>query len=338
MVFRQNALLFVGIMELTLAAPAAAQSRPSGDGPDIRLSLRTNPFVNLYFQVRSLAEAEGAPTAQPEYAAAVEAARKLNDELKIPAAWGLIDAAAAASSSAAGFHAFAEVLPENRTMAGKKIMIRPGAMALADELEKLEAKFLEKDWPKLEAQVKEATDRLERLVVANSDKVYRHIFTLLGMEKISAEIPVLLVHTAPFPGGFTLRTRSGPLCVVGVGVPVESTLCEVVIHETIHALDVLTNGKEHALVGIRKRLEAAGAKPSDTTLHDIPHTLIFVQAAATVRATLFPDHKDYGDTNGYYAKASEAVAAVRGPWERHLKGELGLDEALDAIAAAAKKP
>ena len=65
---------------------------------------------------------------------------------------------------------------------------------------------------------------------------------------------------------------------------------------------------------------------------DAPHTLMFVQAAATVRRTIDPAHQDYGDVSGYYAKFPVVAKLVRDAWTRHLDGQLDRGAALDAIA------
>ncbi len=73
-------------------------------------------------------------------------------------------------------------------------------------------------------------------------------------------------------------------------------------------------------------------KPKSREFHDAPHTLIFVQAAATVRAVIDPSHKPYGQTAGYYAKVPAIAEIVTRSWQDHAAGKLGREEAITQIA------
>jgi len=149
-------------------------------------------------------------------------------------------------------------------------------------------------------------------------------------------VAVRLVGRAPRPGAVTLRTRSGPVCVVGIDGMDGTLLEEAVLHEATHAADA------GALSGVpaelRAALERAGIGRTDRRHRDAVHTLFFVQAAETVRRRLDPAHVDYGDARGYYARVGPLAAAVRGAWAAHLRGETTKDEALRAIVAAATQP
>lgn len=46
---------------------------------------------------------------------------------------------------------------------------------------------------------------------------------------------------------------------------------------------------------MRQGLDAAGMPAGDRGHRDLPHTVMFVQAAETVRGTLDPEHVHYGE-------------------------------------------
>jgi hypothetical protein len=72
-------------------------------------------------------------------------------------------------------------------------------------------------------------------------------------------------------------------------------------------------------------------------VHDFVHTLMFVQAAGTVRRVLDPGHKDYGDVDGYYAKVPRAAAVVVPAWRDYLDGKISREAAVEKIVAGMEK-
>lgn len=324
----------VAALVLLLSAPAPLAAQTSLGAAAVAIKLRSDPLSAMHFTARAAAESGDVAPNSSTLAPVLDLTRKIHAEIRSPLAWGLIDAAVVASADVAAFRALAERMPESREVDKKPVRIRAHALALAEAYAKVEQSYRADDWPKTEAALKDAAARLEKILISKSAAVYGHVQKSLGIG-LPAEVVVTLAPVAPFPGGFTLRTRGGPVCVVGVNVPNDASLCEVVLHETLHALDTLAGADNNALAELRQRLEAAGITAADAAYRDVPHTLIFVQAAASVRATLYPDHEDYGESNGYYAKAPEAVAAVRPAWERFLKGEIMRDEALNLIVQQA---
>jgi hypothetical protein len=109
----------------------------------------------------------------------------------------------------------------------------------------------------------------------------------------------------------------------------------MILHEAIHALDVATEGQDNVLSRLRQRLRGAGLTWPNRLLRDVPHTLIFMQAAETVRRLLDADHQHYGEVAGYYAKVPEAACIVRPTWTAYLDAEITRDEALERMVADA---
>jgi hypothetical protein len=86
------------------------------------------------------------------------------------------------------------------------------------------------------------------------------------------------------------------------------------------------------LAELQRRLsQVPGTDPQE--VHDFVHTVMFVQAAGTVRRVLDPSHKDYGDVRGYYARVGRAATVVVPAWRGYLDGKSTREEALTKIVA-----
>ena len=83
-------------------------------------------------------------------------------------------------------------------------------------------------------------------------------------------------------------------------------------------------------------MRQADLGPDSPFWRDVPHTLMFVQSAATVRRVLNPAHKDYGDVAGYYAKVPVAARIVRAAWGDYLAGHLTREKAIQQMVAEAR--
>jgi hypothetical protein len=64
------------------------------------------------------------------------------------------------------------------------------------------------------------------------------------------------------------------------------------------------------------------------------HTVVFVQAAETVRRRIDPDHRHHGDVRGYYDRVGAVAPPVRRWWTAYLDGAVTRDEALARLAGA----
>jgi hypothetical protein len=322
-------VLLAALLSVAAARPAAGQASS--------FEIRQSPLLDLHMFIRQRASEDGRQDAEPPaITQAVAAARSVEAALGNPLYWGLIEPILAQARSAADLPAVLERLtPQQRMADGSVLSLREPAIAYARALAAAEPVFLETTWPGRREAIERGQKRLSDLFSGREAACVAHLIDSLGMQDPGVAVPVYLVASAPPPQGFTHRARGGAICIVGVEEADDSLLAEMLVHELIHALDLATAGKASALNGLRARLAEAGLGPTDRASRDVPHTLMFVQAAATVRALLDPEHEAYGDARGYYARVPDAARAVRAAWEQRLAGEATPEEAVDRIAAAA---
>jgi len=318
-------LLTACLLGTGMVVPAGA-SAPAG-GPTPSLDLRTAPLVDLYFTVRALAAGDSA--APEALAGAVNAARSVAAALPGPRGWSLLDGQAVRCTQASDLDRAFTRLPDTFVAsAGDTLRVRPQALVLAKTLEAAEPWFLESLWPRHEALLAAADDELEAGLVSREAACFRSVAAALNLGHPVLPLPVYLVVLAPPPGGETLRGPTGTVSVVGVSGLHGADLAEVVLHESIHALDVATAQEPTALQRLRQSLLEGGVPRTDPRYRDLPHALIFLQAAATVREVLDPDHRDYGETHGIYDRMQSAVDLVAPLWRARLEGKLPLEVAL----------
>jgi hypothetical protein len=79
---------------------------------------------------------------------------------------------------------------------------------------------------------------------------------------------------------------------------------------------------------VRGRLQKAGVPVRD--VQDAAHLFVFVQAAATVKHVLAPQHKSYGEVAEVYSRLPR-VASIVPLWDKYLDGKLSRAEALEQI-------
>jgi hypothetical protein len=333
---------------VALCATLCFQTGPCGQaaGPGradtkaTHLDLRINPFMDMHCYVRSRAacgadvpELDGLPQA-------IETVRQVEAQFDHPGTWGLFEALWSPCQSAGEALERAALFPETHRLrlTGTQVAVREPALKLARAYVRLERAFRESVWPKHKAALEAARDKLQKELIPKQASCFNYLVEKLGMQDPRLEIPVVLVAQAPPPGSFTLRPRGdAPVCIVSAPDPADPFLCEIVLHEAIHALDVATSDQPTALQTLRAKLPDAGVDLESPIYRDVPHTLIFVQAAETVRRVLDPGHAHYGDARGYYAKVPEVANAVRAPWTDYLDGKISRDEAIQRIVAAARK-
>ncbi|HKV11199.1 MAG TPA: hypothetical protein VJ725_23865 [Thermoanaerobaculia bacterium] len=316
-----SALVFTAALAFAQPAPAPAPPAPAP------LELEVSPIVDLHFWVRKMAEQKGELPAVAGLPEAVAAAKAFQTELGPGALWGIFEGNFVGLESAADLLATAEKLPEAAQMfSGRTIKLREAAVRLARSYVTLEKPFLERVWPRHREAIEGMAAQVRRDLLPKAPQVYEDLARHLDVPVPSRPIPVYLTAEGPWPGAVTARTAGNTgVCFVAAEVAQGSQRVETVVHETIHALDVMA-GEGSVLGALRKRI-------AREDLRDFPHTVMFVQAAGTVRKVLFPEHKDYGDVEGYYAKVPRASAVVVPAWRAYLAGEISRDEALNRIAA-----
>jgi hypothetical protein len=195
----------------------------------------------------------------------------------------------------------------------------------------VEKGFLATVWPGHREVAERAVATLKKELLPKAPAIYAEIARRLDVPMPVAPFHIYLVAAAPFPGAFTMYNPDGPFSVVALEGEPDSQWVEIVVHETIHALDA--KAKEGSvLADLRRRLNAVpGASPQE--VHDFVHTVMFVQAAGAVRLVLDPGHKDYGDVRGYYARVGRAATVVVPAWREYLDGKSTREEALTKIVA-----
>ena len=327
----------------TAAAPAqpsaAAAARPPSPAAQsaTRIELRVEPAIDLYFHARSLASERAAAVPAP-YEAAVKALSALGAKLGTGLlAFGVADARVFGAESLDDIAASFEEVPPLFARDGGRVPIQDELRAVIEGLRAAEAYHRAEVWPKHWRLVEPARRRLETGLLPAQGEAFAYMLRSLGMKDPAKTIPVYLSAHLPWPGGFTYRLDSGGgVCFVGVGRPelAGSALGELVLHESTHALDV--DNAESVLEKLRARLRAEGFTREDRVLRDAPHTLMFVQAAETIRRFVDSEYGHYGDGASTYYDQVPLARFERDLWIRHLEGSVTLEDAIEQIVAAAK--
>jgi hypothetical protein len=316
-------------------AATTGQEEPEG-GVRLRLDLRLSPVVDQYFGLRRTV-ADWLLTS-PEVEERLAPVRALEQAVGSPLAMGLVEGGLADCQTAADVHAAFASLPETaRLRDGTELHLRAPALAVAEALAAEEPAFLAGPWrahePELEARRAELAEALDDETL---DAISADLARWLGLSSGQLELPVVLVSSAPEPGAFTHRSRTGAVTFVAVGDErlATSLLCEIVVHEAIHALDVSPLGRESLLAQLRRALLGRGVGPTDPLQRDAVHTLFFLAASEAVRRHGDPEHRDYGDVRGYYARAGKAAEVARAPWSAYIAGERSREELVRELVEA----
>jgi hypothetical protein len=329
-------MLPASLASTALVALALARVQEHAPSPATRIEFRQSAAVDLFFHVRALA-AEGASGVPADMAVAVRAAQELHRSLGGSfLSWGPIAGVLPGCDDAADIERVFAGLPEaferpDRT----SVPLRASALALAAALRQAEPAFLEHPWPADQRAVAAARARLAQGFDPGQAACVAYHLECLGMEDPGLAIPVYLTARAPFPGAFTHIGADGRgVCFVGLADSEGTQLFETVLHEVTHALDIAAPGAS-VFEELRRRLQESGVALDDPLLRDVPHTLMFVQAAESIRRTIAPEHQDYGDVSGDYERSGPLAERVRGFWRDHLAGKLTRPEALEGIVTSA---
>jgi hypothetical protein len=324
------------VLALALPCSARAQSPSQESAPAgaTRIVFHESPAIDLYFHVRALAGRGG--TSPPEaLRPAVDAARELDRALAgNPLAWGPLEGLLPGAETAADVVAAFARAPESIELrGGTKVPLRAGAQKLAAALVEVEPAFAE-PWKEHARRTSAARKRWEEQVGPEERELFAFHLASLGMKERDLAVPVHLVAEGSWPGAVTHLDDAGRgVCFVAVDAVPGSLFHEIVLHEATHALDVAA-GDESALGELRERLASAGRGRRDRAYHDLPHALMFVQSAESIRRTIDPAHRDYGEVEKVYERMGASAEAVRGFWRDHLDGKLSRAEALDGIVAS----
>lgn len=327
-------LILAALLIPLSASDLPAQVPAAAPAPAIEVH-RPSPFLDMHFWARKLASEEGEIPSMPGLAAAVEALRELDAQLGRPflplsPAWGAVDLHVFRAATAADFSRAVSALPETLTLPMGPPLPRAGIARLAESYVVLEKPFLEQVWPWHQKMIERAAETLRLDLLPYTGEIFGDISRFLGFPAPTRPIPLHLVAEAPAPGGVTFIAQPGyGLCLVGVDAAVGSQWLEVVVHESIHALDL---AGESALDDLRRRLGTLDPKIPPREAWDVSHALMFAQAAGTVRRVLAPRHRDYGEVAGAYSRLPKASEVVVPAWQAWMGGEITREAALDRIA------
>jgi hypothetical protein len=302
-----------------------------------RLDLRTSAVADLYFTVRTLAADDGAPVPEA-LAPAVTHARRIQAVLGTSLlAWGPVDRQLEGCATAHDLAERLAALPEPLVLfGGKTAAVGADLRALGAALVAAEPAFRATVWKEHEQRIDGARARLAASFVPEQGKVLAFHLEALGMADPGVTVPVHLVHALPWPGAVThARVDGGGVVFVGIGDLPPGHLEEILLHEATHAFDVSTRGASHVLNQLRQGLDAAGLPAGDRGHRDLPHTVMFIQAAETVRRTMDPEHVHYGEAAGVYGRVPHAEAQRR-IWTAHLDGKLTRADAVAEMVALSR--
>jgi hypothetical protein len=342
---RVPALAFVMLL-LGACAPEARREPATTAEPQAQsktgLRLRIVPHVDMYYLVRYRAAAPPGVAIEPELGEAVTAARRIQEFFGTFGGWGPVDTLFIGADRLADVRAAAAAVDDPFELRdGRQVDLRTPVLDLVAALERLEPAFLERSWPERRAALDTAMQQLEQRFLPAHRQALAFMLQSLGIADPELEAPVFLVQEANAPGAFTFYLRGGaPACVVRIDEGVNTQLFETVLHEATHVLDMASDEHASVFVTLRELLERRGVGSDDRRIHDVPHTLMFVQAGETVRRFYDPQHVDYGATTTLYAR-SEPIASIELEiWHEHLAGKLARDEALARIVdrVLAEKP
>ncbi len=336
---RFPAALCVALLTL-LGAPAAAQHTT--------IEFFTHDELALHWWVRAEAE-RPADLQAPEARAAIAALRDYEQEGGNPMlVWARIEPLLLAGLPLedAVLRSHARGMPERYYNDAGGLSpeeartrlhdLKPDPRPYTDALDALRPWYLATIAPAAGREVEAAIESLNEYLAPRLADCYRDACDALGMTDPGHSVPVYLVPSGPRPGAITYRSRTGLACVVALDAGTDcqgaglDLLVEVILHETLHALDFATQEQPTALQQLRAALRESSHVER---LRDLPHTLIFLQAAAVVRDHFGPDHRGYGELCRYYQKVPAAIRALRQPWADRLDRHVPLPETVAAILA-----
>lgn len=325
--------------------PGGAHGQDVGPAPETtKLDIRWSPIIDLHFYARAI-EADPKAEKPAELQPLFDAIGRLNKIFgKDIMSWGALEGNLPGCQTAADVKKVFVDLPEKLTLRGrgatspKEIEFRAIALDLAGALEQVEKYYLEKLAPVHEKLVKDAQMLLAGYFLEKERDCLGFIILHLGGKDPGKAIPVYLVSTMMFPEAVTMRRPEGAggVCFLAVRGVEKFHLIELILHESTHAMDVVW-GEDSGLAQLRTKL-AAVLPAESRDLHDIPHTLMFVQSGETVSRLLKKRYKHYGDSSRYYAKVANATKAVMAPWMEYLDGKISREQAFDKMVEAAKQP
>jgi len=310
------------LLLLCVLTPITTLARPQAQtNPRRYFAVHISPLMDLYYLVRKHASAKDTkPVALLGFDEAVAAARQIEQAFGGPmsGAWGLLDSQlTGCNNSAEAIEAFSQ-LPE--AVRGGKIPVREGALRLARALSTLEQPFLKTMWPQRKAALEKSVAQVDKLLEPKVEPSLTFIAKHLRLGEIPpAPFDFYLVTETPDPGSITYFLLGGrKISIVGLTANSDQqALFTTMLFEATHVLRYITT-KGNVLTELADRSQKAGIK--EETSQNMLNTLIFVQAAETVRRITSKTTKPQSATR--FPNATIVIPI----WANYLDGKLTSEE------------
>lgn len=315
----------------------AAVSPDPGQNRSHSLVMRISPLMDLYYLIRMHAAAKTEkPPKIDGFEAAVRASREAQDAFggPIEAPWGLLDITLSRCENAAqAIEAFSR-LPV--TIRGGAVPLREKAVQLAKAMNAIEASFMKDIWPRHKMNLEKSLARINKAFASQEAACISFIAKSLDFNASPVQLSFYLVAQAPALDSVTYFLRGGDQISV-VAAPPEAGLWNdvVILYEGAHVLRYKTT-KGNAVTDLSERLQKAGV--ADEQTQDTINTLLFAQAAETVRRILDPSHKSLPKNATVEARFPLMSSVVRPAWTKYLDGQLSREAALNQIVDGLPKP
>lgn len=106
----------------------------------------------------------------------------------------------------------------------------------------------------------------------------------------------------PFGGLTGRRIDDSWICLVAVRGQEGSAFAEALVHEATHVLDAACRSDSSLVARLRSE---------EGSSHQLWHAPYFIAAAEATRRFIDPQHRDFGETHGYYAKVPNEMTALQ---------------------------
>ena len=301
-----------------------SQTKPTTTETGLRLIVE--PFPDFYFQARAQRAGIGEPLSLIDGVA--DAYLPVHDT---KGSWGgfwRFDLPGLLSSSPEEFGQWFVDAPESVTHRGTVVPVRAPGLAMFKAMQAAWPEFLTTHWPGRSGELGAALKELETDFLPRHQAALGYMLDSLGIDDPMIEVPMVLVLESHPPGASTYRSKDGPIAVLSINDLLAegraSDLHETLLHETCHVLDGASRG-DNAFSRLRENLEQRGIARSDQRYHDVPHLVMFVQSAETMRRHYDAEHIAYGDTQRgdtapLYERSGIAADIVRRHWTAYLDG------------------
>ena len=299
--------------------------------PEIKISI--NPVVCLHYHLRSMLLGDVA--AEKAYSSALDSARNFENEVKTPLRWGFIEPFLTQCQTASMLGAWTDKIPERfRLRSGMVVTPRETLSPYTEALVEAEPAYMQSTWPVHREPLLEAKKKLDNVFNEQGAELLEFITDKLDIETDHRPLRIYLTPATPLEGGSTCSARGvGVVSFVNISGASEAKMIEVVLHEAIHALDLRSQGKPTVLNLIRKKLIQSGIQPNNSLFRDLPHAVVFVQAAETVLRYLHPEPHEFQQDPSFFNLSPEIVKTVPLKWKAYLDGSMSREEIIDAVAA-----